>query len=295
MILLKKLLVNLFFLSATLPIPQHLKPYSVASLCPIAYQEELEECKEEKILFFADKIFPAYKVRVYERIYRADLAEVGSIYYVMDENGKKLCVIKRSKKEIEALQYLEKKKFSSFNTPKIILIEDDLVAITIAKGYSLNSYLKKLSSSSIESRKKMEPLLLHIVKKTQLALDEIHTKTTRIHGDMNPGNIFYDPLTDEITLIDWEFSAKKLPPAYDVAECTLLLEALAFYHGIEVNFTELFKMTEEVDHYRELLKEEYIRSFSLDDCQGVDPISIQALALSSYFSSSSSGSKSSNF
>ncbi len=122
-----------------------------------------------------------------------------------------------------------------------------------------------------------------------------------IHGDLNPGNIFYDPETKTVTFIDLDTCFASIeggPIAYDLAQFSLLFEALSNFYEFDEEeqkiLTRSFFNTygkhgpvvssESKAFYRYLLEMSYILGFSIDDNPiDVDPLTLQALALAAYF------------
>jgi hypothetical protein len=157
------------------------------------------------------------------------------------------------------------------------------------KEYVIERFKKK-SKSSLK-----EPLINH--------LDFLKDNSPRglIHGDLNPGNIFYDKSTKQVTFIDLETSFDSIkggPIAYDLAHFSLLFQALGIFYEfneeeqtiLNQSFFQTYAKygpvisSESKSYYRCILEMSYISGFNID-CKliDIDPQTLQASALSSYF------------
>lgn len=157
------------------------------------------------------------------------------------------------------------------------------------KNYVFNKFLNKTPGS-----------------KTQEALEHFNTLKDNsprglIHGDLNPGNIFYDAKSKKVTFIDFETlldSTSGGPVAFDLAQFSLLFEALGNFYGFTEEEQKILDRTffleysmhgpvvpsESKAFYRALLEMSYITGFDIEvDPFEVDAQTLQAEALSNYF------------
>jgi tRNA A-37 threonylcarbamoyl transferase component Bud32 len=183
----------------------------------------------------------------------------------------------------------------------------NLTAIALAELHnkevktSLNLVYEKQKEYVIERFKKKsktslkQPLIDHLN-----SLKDTSPKGL-IHGDLNPGNIFYDKSTKQVTFIDLDTSFDSIkggPIAYDLAHFSLLFEALGvFYEFNEEEQTILNRSffqtyakygpvisSESKSYYRYILEMSYISGFNIDhNLIDINPQTLQASALSAYF------------
>lgn len=210
------------------------------------------------------------------------------------------------KAEYEALDFLSHLQLKNFHTVKFkgigeITMDGEkkgIIAEEFAKGLSINQFLKKISKTGNE--KKRAVLLRDLnrgMEKTALALSELHQfkkfsypaqsylikfdtdhppgPSGIIHGDTHPGNIFYDPKTDEISFIDFgstHLAREGAPILQDAGNFLLTFEIFAAYYHLtdeEIKkLTDTFlityksKVSEATDESIAFYKNYYIKTYA---------------------------------
>ncbi|MBM3194091.1 MAG: hypothetical protein FJZ59_07675 [Chlamydiae bacterium] len=179
------------------------------------------------------------------------------------------------KAEYEALDFLSHLQLKNFHTVKFKGIAETtldgekkgIIAEEFAKGLSINQFLKNISKT--KNNQKRELLLRELnrgLEKTAIALAELHQvkkfsypsqsylikfdtdhppgPSGIIHGDTHPGNIFYDPKTDQISFIDFgstHLAREGAPILQDAGNFLLTFEVFASYYHLTPN--EIDKLT----------------------------------------------------
>lgn len=221
-----------------------------------------------------------------------DIAESGSsseIFYVYDASEKPLAVMKKesinpqyhSEHEYEylALEALRVMDFTYFHPVRLYgvfegpeageqLTTSGYIVESVAKGKSLNGYVKEVGSEKNTDRRRAHfETLKEGIRRAALGLGELHNKREfsqptkyfskrfhemeetggrkiadrlpgpfgLIHGDLHLGNVFYDAESKYATFIDFSSSYHARnggPIAQDIANFTLALEMLGSYNGL---------------------------------------------------------------
>ncbi|OGN61888.1 MAG: hypothetical protein A3F09_00300 [Chlamydiae bacterium RIFCSPHIGHO2_12_FULL_49_11] len=211
-----------------------------------------------------------------------DFAEEGRTdrIYVLKEGDTPVFILKTldMKKEDEKRDYYQEKRafevvqskhFHRFRTPRLAYIgvkeNTGMLIETPAAGKSLVWWLQDRTPEGREALK-------DAVEEAAIALAELHTSHKfstpapyyqklypasslpgpygLIHGDVHPGNIFFDGKS--ITFIDLSSlypSLNGAPVALDVAHFTLMLRAFAGYYGVPKKEVELL-VTQFLTTYR---------------------------------------------
>ncbi len=251
----------------------HLNIYLLSLLAPLSEKPTPQEIKEISTSFFS---LTKSELRLKEHSAPKDLAEAGlgdPIFMVLNGENQPIGVIKTVSiddpdarasfeaeyKTLDLINHLPLKNFHAIQLRGTSETKSlGIVAEDVAKGSSLNTYLKMISnSSSIEKRSQLLHELKMAITHTANALAELHNYQSFpypeqkylmkydtdqppgpfgiIHGDTHPGNIFYDAKSDFLTFIDFgsaNLSGEGAPVLQDAANFLLTFEIFASYYRL---------------------------------------------------------------
>ncbi|MDN3505073.1 MAG: aminoglycoside phosphotransferase family protein [Rhabdochlamydiaceae bacterium] len=208
-------------------------------------------------------------------------------------------------KELNAYYLLEKSSNNFFNTPKLLKSGEDsdhyYLMLSVAAGENLYHWLKEgsldqllegveLSGQALRkfhSRLIKRPLKENIARKynraklfdkfidkPSIGIKEVkdHFLTTKftlgqVHGDLHPGNVFYDDQSKEVTFIDFSTltnpvkTMKGDPIAADAMKYLTSLQSVAYVYGYRCDEIKEIEEAFFKGYGRDLLSDEEIDLF----------------------------------
>ncbi len=229
---------------------------------------------------------------------------------VIKHNRSKL--IEDHESEYLMLNELNNESFNEFNPIKLLGVADGIInderygfiIENVARGKSINNYLKEIGKiKNQQDREVIFSQLKRGVEKTASGLADLHKKKNfsssskyykhkieekytnivnhfgYIHGDMHVGNVFYDPIEDKTTFIDFGYSHHSKnggPTCQDVANFIITLEVIGSYYSLSAEEIDILKniflttyriygyncSNEEIEYYSDYLLTSYVKNLN---------------------------------